>query len=164
MSLEDLDFFWVRVLPDVYLVISESVCRYKLVSVLRERKTAHLTIGLDAVNLLARVDIPESYSFISRSTTRCKKTVLVGRPCNCLYSCLMLRELILEVIVGYIPDEELVIIASTSKRLLVTRPLKSTYFVLMSNVLSDDRLVSEVLTKDVLIFRATSKNFIIYPS
>ncbi len=71
--------------------------------------------------------VPEADTAISRSTTRCKQAVLVGRPCNGLHSCIVITELDDRRCGVQVPDVQLVVIATTGNLSVVWRPFQATH-------------------------------------
>ncbi len=71
--------------------------------------------------------VPEADTAISRSTTRCKQTVLVGGRCNGLHSCIVVAELDDRRCGVQVPHVQLVVIAAAGNFSVICRPFQTTH-------------------------------------
>jgi hypothetical protein len=64
-----------------------------LIYVLREHEVAHLGAGVDIVDWLQSMSVPEADTSISSAASRCEETVLMRTPTYCLYCGCVIGEL-----------------------------------------------------------------------
>lgn len=90
---------------------------------LGEHKVADLGAGINVVDGLERVGVPEPDASIRSAATRSKKTVLVRRPANCFDCGGVIREFGLSLRACQRPDHQLVVVAARGQLLSVEAPL-----------------------------------------
>lgn len=119
--------------PNDYLVFAVAVGAHELVNILRVGQITHLASGVDPVKRLAGQGIPEANATVGSASARAHHAVLVRGPSDSLDCRLVLTKpgMRLRVIVTR-PDEQLVIVAATSKLLLVRGPFEAADLLLVA--------------------------------
>jgi hypothetical protein len=77
-----------------------------------EHQIADLRASIDVVDWLKSVCVPETNATIGSTSTSGKKTSLVGVPCDCFDSSLMLAELGGSLFASIVPYHKFVVVAS----------------------------------------------------
>lgn len=80
-----------RVLPYDDVVLRITMSAHQLVGTLRPGEVAHLRVGVDRLERLARDGVPEPNGLVSRAPTRGQDAVLVGGPGDGLDGCRMIH-------------------------------------------------------------------------
>lgn len=139
------------------------MCAYKLIHVLWIGKVADLAPCINPVKWLASQSIPKAYTTVSGTTTTAHHAMLMWWPCYSLDGCLMLvkfhKWLTSHLMV---PDQQLIIIASRGKLLLVGTPLEATNLLFMSFQFCKEIIFhSEIPMQDALVAGPRTKHVII---
>ena len=89
MAYQSRDFFHFWNTPYYNLILAIAMRTYKFINILAEYKVANLTSSFNTFKLLTCQSIPKSNSFILSSSSRNKQTMLVWRPSECFYGCIV---------------------------------------------------------------------------
>lgn len=131
MCCESRYFLHFGIFPNINLIERVSMSRDKLIECFTEDQIANLRACVYGASSCSFKSISELDGFVSSSSSRQKKSMLVRRPSYCLHSSNVITVFCHWLLWLHIPNVQFIVISSWTQLLLIRRPFQTTYLLFM---------------------------------